>query len=216
MPSHADTHDLDKLKRWQRELEAIMPDAPAVYAIFLLSEVDTEAHAIFRAFRDSFEERNAGLAHLVIFGQHGVSTTVRALQPELSLAENMLPALVIFGGDTEDGEYITADTIALPRGGPDNPELQQAYWWADMYWSDEILAEEGNAPLFFRTDVLVLLGEDSTEDAPDPVTFDLAEALQWAEDKMNDSKAVGGPPALNRVLKKRLTDLCGAVIDVLG
>ena len=112
MPTRADTHDLDKLKRWQKDLETTPDDAPAVYAVFLVSEADTAAHDIFRAFRSSFEERQAGFAHLVIFGQHGVSTTVRALQGELGLAEDGLPALVVFVGDSDDEPEI----VRLPAG----------------------------------------------------------------------------------------------------
>ena len=112
MPTRADTHDLDKLKRWQKDLETTPDDAPAVYAIFLVSDADTAAHNIFRAFRSSFEERQAGFAHLVIFGQHGISTAVRALQQELGLAEDGLPMLVLFGGDADDGPEI----VRLPDG----------------------------------------------------------------------------------------------------
>ena len=71
MPTRADTHDLDKLKRWQKDLETTPDDAPAVYAIFLVSEADTAAHNIFRAFRTSFEERQASFAHLVISASTG-------------------------------------------------------------------------------------------------------------------------------------------------
>ena len=103
MPSHADNHDLDKLRRWQRDLAAAAPDAPAVYAVFLVSQADTAAHNVFRAFRSGFEahfrEPEAGFAHLVIFGQHGISTTVRALQSELGLPEEALPTLALFTGN---------------------------------------------------------------------------------------------------------------------
>ena len=118
MPSHADTHDLDKLRRWQKDLEATPDDAPAVYAIFLVSEADTAAHDIFRAFRASFEEWKAGFAHLVIFGQHGVSTTVRAMQGNLGLAEDGLPTLVMFGGDTGD----VPEFVRLPGGASGDAE----------------------------------------------------------------------------------------------
>ena len=89
MPNHADAHDRDKLLRWQKDLAATTDTAPPVYAVFLVSEKDTTAHDIFRAFRTSFEERRAGFAHLVIFGQHGVSATVRDLQGELALPPNL-------------------------------------------------------------------------------------------------------------------------------
>ena len=123
--SHADNHDRDKLRRWQSDLAAVAPDAPAVYAIFLVSEADKAAHDIFRTFRTSFEERfedrEAGFAHLVIFGQHGISATLRRIQAELDLLPEELPTLALFGGDAEDAEYITADVISLPRGGVAHP-----------------------------------------------------------------------------------------------
>ena len=125
MPSHADTHDLDKLRRWQKDLEATPDDAPAVFAIFLVSEADTAAHDVFRAFRASFEERKAGFAHLVIFGQHGVSTTVRALQGNLGLAEDGLPTLVLFGGGADDGpEFVRLPATA--RVDEDGDDWQAA------------------------------------------------------------------------------------------
>ena len=216
MPTRADTHDLDKLKRWQKDLVEDTPHAPAVYALFLVSGEDTVAHDVFRKFRTSFEAREAGFAHLVIFGQHGISSTARAFQQELGLAENPLPTLVIFGGDTDDGEYITADVISLPRGKRENVELRDAYWWAEMYWSDEILAAKGNELVFLRTNVIDPLPDDTSDDNLEPSILDMGEALQWAEDKMEDSIAAAGPPELNRVLKKRLTDLCAWVLDAVG
>lgn len=135
MPSHADTHDLDKLMRWQKDLAAAAPDAPAVYAVFLVSAADTAAHDIFRAFRDSFEERKAGFAHLVIFGQHGISTTVRALQQELGLPENALPTLLLYGGDTDDEPQV----IPLPAGATSNVELAGDDWHSALAKAEEIM-----------------------------------------------------------------------------
>ncbi len=114
MPSHADIHDLDKLDRWQKDLAVAAPDAPPVYALFLVSEADRAAHDIFRAFRSSFESRNAGFAHLVIFGQHGVSDTVNRLLAELNLPPDSWPTLALFTGSAE----APATIIPLPVGNP--------------------------------------------------------------------------------------------------
>ena len=132
MPSHADTHDRDKLLRWQKDLAAAAPDAPPVYAVFLVSAADTAAHDIFRAFRGSFEERKAGFAHLVIFGQHGISTTVRALQQELGLPEDGLPTLALFVGKD------TPTVILLPPGAPaGKPEA--AGWLAALAKAEVVM-----------------------------------------------------------------------------
>ena len=124
--SHADIHDLDKLNRWYRDLTAHPddgtadgtengpPDSPTVYALFLVSESDKTAHDIFRAFRSSFESRKAGFAHLVIFGQHGVSDTVNRLLAELNLPPDSWPTLALFTGSAE----APATIIPLPVGNP--------------------------------------------------------------------------------------------------
>ena len=144
MPSHADTHDLDKLRRWQKDLEATPDDAPAVYAIFLVSEADTAAHDTFRAFRASFEERKAGFAHLVIFGQHGVSTTVHALQGNLGLAEDGLPTLVLFGGDTG----LEPQVVPLPAGTRDAVKPEGGNdWHAALERAEMAMDAEGVAGL---------------------------------------------------------------------
>ena len=144
MPSHADTHDLDKLRRWQKDLEATPDDAPAVYAIFLVSEADTAAHDIFRAFRASFEERKAGFAHLVIFGQHGVSTAVRALQGNLGLAEDGLPTLVLFGGDTGP----EPQGVPLPAGTRDAAKPERGNdWHTALERAERVMDAEGVAGL---------------------------------------------------------------------
>jgi hypothetical protein len=212
MTSHADTHDLDKLKRWQKDLEADSPDSPAVYAIFLVSERDTVAHETFRIFRDSFEERGAGFAHLVIFGQHGVSETARRLGAELELAEDMLPTLALFGGDAEDGEYITMDLISLNRGSESEPEPKAAYWTSAMFWSYAIISGAYPGSASVVTNVLAA----PTGGQPGSAVLDLEEALRWAETKMDESIKAGGPPELNRVLTKRLSDLGSAVLESLG
>ena len=212
MASRADNHDLDKLKRWQKDLDAMPADGPAVYAIFLVSERDTVAHDTFREFRDSFEERNAGFAHLVIFGQHGVSETVRRLRAELKLPEEMLPALALFGGDAEDGEYITLDLVSLNRGSEAEPEPTAAYWTSAMFWSDAVMgsASPGNPAMV--TNVLASPTNDQSGAAP----LDLEGVLLWTEAKMDESIEAGGPQELNRVLAKRLSDICAAAVRALG
>ena len=211
MPSHADNHDLDKLKRWQKDLEAT-PSPPAVYAVFLVSERDTVAHDTFRIFRDSFEERKAGFAHLVIFGQHGVSATARALQVELGLPDGGLPALALFGGDTEDGDYITLDMASLNRGSEAEPEPTAAYWTSAIFWSDEVMNNASPGDPAVVTNVLAA----PTGGRPGSAVLDLEEVLLWAEAKMDESMEAGGPPELNRVLAKRLSDICAAVVENLG
>lgn len=111
MASHADTHDLDKLLRWQKDLEAAPADAPGVFAIFLVSGEDRAAHGVFRTFRTSFEERDMGFAHLVIFGQHGVSKTCRSLRERFGLEAGGGPSLALLA---EGGSQIRV--VPLPVG----------------------------------------------------------------------------------------------------
>ena len=93
--SHADNHDIDKLGRWREDLAESLAgssrDFP-VYAVFLVSEVDRSAHDIFRQYRTSFQARGSGFANLVIFGQHGVSSTARHLLARWGLPEEALPS----------------------------------------------------------------------------------------------------------------------------
>ena len=137
MPSRADTHDLDKLKRWQKDLEATPDGAPPAFAIFLVSGEDRAAHDAFRAFRSSFEERNLGFAHLVIFGQHGISATARALQGELELPEDMLPILVVFGVAAEP------QVVPLPAGATDEAEPEGDNGWHSALARAERIVDAG-------------------------------------------------------------------------
>ena len=212
MPSRADTHDLDKLKRWQKELEGDALESPAVFAIFLVSERDTVAHDTFRIFRDSFEARGTGFANLVIFGQHGVSATALAMQVELSLPADSLPALALFGGDAEDGEYITMDLVSLNRGSEAEPEPRSAFWTSIMLWSNEVMNNPSSGEPAAVTNVL----SAPTGGRPRPAALDLEEVLLWAETKMDESIEAGGPRELNRVIRKRLCDICAATGEALG
>ena len=212
MMSHADTHDLDKLKRWQKDLGAAEADGPAVYAVFLVSERDTIAHDIFRTFRDSFGEQGLGFAHLVIFGQHGVSITVRAVQHELGLAEDGLPTLLLFGGDTDDGDYLTIDQVSLQRGSPSAPEQSPVYWWSHMFWSDELMSDDDDVPTPISVNVLGALWSERAEDEPAPDSVNPEEVLLWAKDKIDASRKAGGPPELNRVMLTQLGQIAGGCI----
>ena len=118
--SHADSHDLDKLARWHRDLLAGTSSDFPFFAVFLVSPDDLLAHDIFREFRSSFEGLGAGFEHLVIFGQHGVSSTVRALPAKLDLAQEALPLLALFSGPSASAVH----TLPLVKGGPDDkPEV---------------------------------------------------------------------------------------------
>ena len=128
MTSRADTHDLDKLRRWQQDLEDTSVEAPPVFAIFLVGGEDRRAHDVFRAFRTGFEERKLGFAHLVIFGQHGVSETATKLRVKFGLVTETGPQLVLFSGEGNCPE-----AISLPPG-EDNPPGNDA----DAGWPDAL------------------------------------------------------------------------------
>ena len=110
--SRADAHDLDKLRRWHDSLAAMEGRTYPVYAAFLVSVEDTTSHDIFRRFRASFESRAAPFHCLVIFGQHGVSSTVRQLSAHVGLRPEDLPALVLWTRPTADGFHV----MPLPVG----------------------------------------------------------------------------------------------------
>ena len=112
MASHADNHDRDKLTGWQRDRSSGEGTGFPVYAVFLVTPEDRPAHDIFRAYRNSFGERGAAFHHLMIFGQHGISTTVRGLLSEFGLELNALPVLALFTDSPGDAVY----TIGLRTG----------------------------------------------------------------------------------------------------
>ena len=103
--SHADQHDQDKLSRWCRDLTPSPLASFPAYAVFLVSPEDLFAHDIFREFRTSFQARGAGFEHLMIFGQHGISTTVRGILSALNLLDDNLPVLVLFREPSDDEVY---------------------------------------------------------------------------------------------------------------
>jgi hypothetical protein len=140
MSSRADSHDLDKLARWHRDLTASVPGKFPVYAVFLVSADDRAAHDIFRKFRSSFEARHAGFERLVIFGQHGVSSTTRSLLGKFGLPQNATPTLALII-PSEAGRVYTlplpsGDVIAASPGQPAAP-------WQDVFIKVESAADKG-------------------------------------------------------------------------
>ena len=126
--SHADRHDLDKLARWKAGLNsaAASGDSPfPACAIFLVTGEDRASHDIFRRYRSAFEELGGGFHHLVIFGQHGVSTTQTAFLAELALDPQSIPALAIASMAENSGAVYT---IELPKGDRDG-ELDESQTW---------------------------------------------------------------------------------------
>jgi hypothetical protein len=121
MTSRADQHDLDKLARWHRDLTGNPGSAFPVYAIFLVSADDREAHDIFRKFRASFESHRAGFENLVIFGQHGISTTAQSLLAEFGLAQGAIPTLALLASYDTTVVY----TLPLPSGDKNMPDADQ-------------------------------------------------------------------------------------------
>ena len=111
MAETPDSHDLDKLTRWHEGLTSAAGGRFPVCALFLASGDDNRAHDIFRVYRTAFEEMGAGFHDLVIFGQHGMSSTCAALIPGLGLSGLQVPSLVLISGD--GSVYHTA---GLPSG----------------------------------------------------------------------------------------------------
>lgn len=126
--SHADRHDLDKLARWKAGLDGAADSGAFSFpacAIFLVTGEDRASHDIFRRYRSAFEEFGAGFHHLVIFGQHGVSTTQTAFLGQLGLDSHVVPALAIAPMSGESGVVYAID---LPSGDRDG-DLDEAQPW---------------------------------------------------------------------------------------
>ena len=132
--SDPDSHDLDKLARWHRDLLAGRSSGFPAFAVFLVGPDDRLAHDIFREFRSSFEGRGAGFEQLVIFGQHGISSTVRALSAELDLDQDALPVLALFSGPSASSVH----TLPLVKGSPDNEPDVSTRPADDGAWRDAL------------------------------------------------------------------------------
>ena len=123
MSHHYDEHDHDKLLRWRDDLQStsiVDGEFPAM-ALFLVKPQATGSHEIFRRFRTEFEQRDASFAHLVVFGMHGVSSTVRALLDQTGLTETDLPVMML----APAAEPASVIAVQLPSGesleGADDP-----------------------------------------------------------------------------------------------
>lgn len=141
MNSHADSHDRDKLARWHRDLSVALLRPGGrfpLYAVFLVSAEDRAAHDIFRQFRTSFEERAAGFEQLVIFGQHGVSSTVRGLLSQFGLPLEATPTLALFA----DPAVVTVYTLPIPAGSGSNEGS-----WRQVLAQVESAADQGSGLL---------------------------------------------------------------------
>ncbi len=123
MSHHYDEHDHDKLARWRTDLAKtpVDPEGFPAMALFLVKPQATGAHEIFRRYRTEFEKRDASFAHLVVFGMHGVSATVRGLLGQAGLSEADLPVMML--APAADPCAVTA--VRLPAGesieGADDP-----------------------------------------------------------------------------------------------
>ena len=126
-PTHADRHDLDKLTRWKTALDAAPNNNPNPFpacAIFLVSPNDRAAHHIFRQYRAAFEELGANFHHLIIFGQHGISTTATTFLTELDLKPDSIPQLAIVPLPEATRVY----HIPLPKGDPTGESDDNQPW----------------------------------------------------------------------------------------
>ena len=112
--SHADNHDRDKLVRWHQDLSSGPASRFPAYAVFLVSPEDRAAHDVFRTYRSSFEERGAAYQYLVIFGQHGISGTLRGLLAQFGLTQEALPLLALFS----DPPAKIVHSLPLSGGSP--------------------------------------------------------------------------------------------------
>ena len=123
MSHHFDQHDHEKLLRWRDDLQSTSiadGDFPAM-ALFLTKPQSKGSHDIFRRYRTEFEQRDATFAHLVIFGMHGVSSTVRCLLDQTGLSESDLPVMML----APAAEPASVIAVQLPSGesleGGDDP-----------------------------------------------------------------------------------------------
>ena len=122
---HADRHDRDKLARWKADLDGSADAGIPYCAIFLVGPEHRASHDIFRRYRSAFEELGGGFHNLVIFGQHGVSTTQTAFLKELEMQQGSVPVLAI-AAVSPDAEAVPC--IELPPGDYDG-ELDDSQAW---------------------------------------------------------------------------------------
>ncbi|MDA0264308.1 MAG: hypothetical protein O3A93_08065 [Chloroflexi bacterium] len=123
MAATPDSHDLDKLNRWHEGLNSDSGKSESsfpVCAVFLVSSNDGRAHDIFRRYRTVFEELGAGFHDLVIFGQHGASTTCAAVLSDFGLGGLKISSLALI----TSGDSLTSHATSLPAGVLAGGELE--------------------------------------------------------------------------------------------
>ena len=146
MTETPDSHDLDKLTRWHEGLTSAAGGRFPVCALFLVSGEDRRAHDIFRVYRTAFEELGAGFHDLVIFGQHGVSSTSTALVPGLGLSGLQVPSLALI----TLGDPPVCHTAVLPAGvlrDGESEKTDDAVPWKKALDSITSAVGDGSPPL---------------------------------------------------------------------
>ena len=149
--SHADRHDLDKLARWKEGLDSAADGASAsfpVCAIFLVSPEDRASHDIFRRYRSAFEELGGGFHHLVIFGQHGVSTTQVAFLTEVGMQQQSVPLLALAPMSDASEDTGSVYCLELPKGDRDG-NLDDSQTWGTALERVRVAAA-GQVPFSFE------------------------------------------------------------------
>ncbi len=134
-----DSHDLGKLTKWHEGLASATGSDFPVCALFLASGEDIRAHNIFRVYRTSFEDLGAGFHDLVIFGQHGLSSTCAALIPGLGLSNVKIPSLVLISRE----QGVVFHTTALPSGSLEHGAFEDD--GDDIPWRAALTAIEKSA-----------------------------------------------------------------------
>ena len=159
--NHANKHDWDKLARWHEDMASEEMGGFPVFAVFLVSGEDRDAHDVFRAFRTSFEERGGGFQNLVIFGQHGVSATVGDLLPRLGINPDSIPLLALFGHRNAESVQV----LPLTQGDPDSSRDTESQPWRRLLNQLEIAIDSQERQL----DMVSLEGTVKCETVKGPV-----------------------------------------------
>ena len=135
--SHSDKHDLDKLTRWYGSMSTAICRSFPVHIIFLVFADDKAAHEIFRKFRSSFDKHSTRFDQLVIFGQHGVSSTVNELLSKFGLNTESLPMLIMFERPSANIIY----QLPITSGTETNDDGR----WMDLLTKVEQVADKGGS-----------------------------------------------------------------------
>ena len=93
----ANIHDLDKLLKWQKEIDTELKQPFPLHSIFLVTDLNAQAHEAFRLFRNWLAYFNAPFSSLVILGQHGASQVLADLVKVFRLNILDVPCMILFG-----------------------------------------------------------------------------------------------------------------------